>query len=312
MKENHFRLTADDGARLFVYRWLPDAGAGQAVVHIAHGLAEHAGRYERLAETLTERGYVVYANDHRGHGRTASEPEDIGHFADVRGWARILDDVDQIARQIKNDHPNHPVILFGHSMGSLLAQHLATRGLFDAVAMSGANGNVSALVHVGKWITRFERWRLGRGGKSEWLNKLSFEAFNKAFKPNRTSFDWLSRDEAEVDKYIADPMCGFLCSTQLWADLLGAITEAARPKFRARIPKQLPMYLFSGSRDAANDEGRGLTALAEYYRSIGLEKVSYRIFTGARHETLNEINRDEVTGHLVDWFDAIVKLLKQR
>jgi alpha-beta hydrolase superfamily lysophospholipase len=302
---------AGDGARLFVYRWLPDAGAGKAVVYIAHGLAEHAGRYERLAETLTDRGYVVYANDHRGHGRTAGEPENIGHFADANGWAQILEDIEQITRQIKNEYPNHPVILFGHSMGSLLAQHLATRGLFDAVAMSGANGNVSALVQVGKWITRFERWRLGRRGKSELLGKLSFDAFNKAFRPNRTAFDWLSRDEAEVDKYIADPMCGFLCSTQLWADLLDAITEAARPEFRARIPKQLPMYLFSGSRDAANDEGRGLTALAEYYRSIGMEKVSHRIFTQARHETLNEINRDEVTGQLIDWFDAIVKLRNQ-
>jgi alpha-beta hydrolase superfamily lysophospholipase len=312
MKENHFRLTADDGARLFVYRWLPDAGAGKAVVHIAHGLAEHAGRYERLAETLTERGYAVYANDHRGHGRTAGEPENVGHFAHACGWARILEDIEQITRQIKGEYPNHLVILFGHSMGSMVAQHLATRGLFDAVDMSGANGNVGALIHVGKWITRFERWRLGRRGKSELLNRLSFDAFNKAFKPNRTAFDWLSRDEAEVDKYIADPMCGFLCSTQLWADLLDAIAEAAEPEFRARIPKQLPMYLFSGSRDEANEEGRGLTALAEYYRSIGMEKVSYRIFTQARHETLNEINRDEVTGHLADWFDAIVKLIHQR
>ena len=312
MKESHFTFTADDGARLFVYRWLPDVGFGKGVVHIAHGLAEHAGRYERLAEALTESGYVVFANDHRGHGKTAGEPETIGHFADEDGWARILTDIEQIAQQARGDYPHHPVILFGHSMGSLVAQHLATRNLFDAVAMSGANGNVSALVHAGKLITRFERLRLGRRGKSELLSKLSFDAFNKAFKPNRTSFDWLSRDEDEVDKYIADPMCGFLCSTQLWLDMLGAITEAAKPEFRAKVPKQLPVYLFSGSRDSANEEGRGSTALAEYYRSIGLEKISYRIFTQARHETLNETNREEVTTHLIDWLDAIVKLLKQR
>ena len=312
MKESPFTFTADDGAKLFVYRWLPDVGFGKAVVHIAHGLAEHAGRYERLAEALTECGYVVFANDQRGHGRTVVEPETIGHFADEDGWARILKDTEQISFSVRMDFPHHPVILLGHSMGSLVAQHLAVRGLFDAVAMSGANGNVSPLVHVGKWITRFERWRLGRRGKSELLNKLSFDAFNKAFKPNRTSFDWLSRDENEVDKYIAAPMCGFLCSTQLWADMLDAMTEAAKPEFRARVPKQLPVYLFSGSRDPVNEEGRGSTALAEYYRSIGMEKVSYRIFTQARHETLNELNRDEVTTHLLDWLDAIVKLLNQR
>lgn len=312
MKESHFTFTADDGAGLFVYRWLPEMGIGKAVIHIAHGLAEHAGRYERLAEPLTERGYVVIANDHRGHGKTAQSLKETGHFADEHGWARILKDIELLVRLERNDYFGHPVMLLGHSMGSLVAQHLAARDLFDAIAMSGPNGNLGPMVHAGKLIAKFERWRLGKCGKSETINKLSFEAFNNAFKPTRTAFDWLSRDEAEVDKYIADPMCGFLCSTQLWADLLDAMTEAARPEFRARVPKQLPIYLFSGSRDSANEEGRGCTALAEYYRSIGMEKVSYRIFTQARHETLNEINREEITEHLIDWFDAIVKLFNQR
>jgi alpha-beta hydrolase superfamily lysophospholipase len=312
MKENHFTFTADDGAKLFVYRWQPDVGIGKAVVHIAHGLAEHAGRYERLAETLTENGFVVFANDYRGHGKTAQSAEDVGHFSDQDGWQRILKDIEELVRLERNEFFGHRIILFGHSLGSLVAQHLATRDLFDAVAMSGANGLVRSLVHVGKLIARLESWRLGKRGKSELINNLTFDAFNKPFRPNRTSFDWLSRDEAEVDKYIADPMCGFLCSTQLWLDVLGAITEAAKPEFRARVPKQLPVYLFSGSRDTANEEGRGSTALAEYYRSHGLEKVSYRIFPQARHETLNELNREDVTEHLVDWMNAIVKLLEQR
>lgn len=311
MKENHFTFTASDGAKLFVYRWLPDVGIGKAVVHIAHGLAEHAGRYERLAESLTENGYVVFANDYRGHGKTAQQQEEVGYFADHDGWQRILKDIEEIAGLERNEFPNHRLILLGHSMGSLVAQHLATRSLFDAVSMSGANGIASPLVRVGKLIAKIERWRLGKRGKSETINKLSFDAFNNAFKPNRTSFDWLSRDEDEVDKYIADQMCGFLCSTQLWLDMLGAMTEAARPEFRARIPKQLPVYLFSGSLDPVNEQGRGSTALAEYYRSIGMEKVSYRIFTQARHETLNETNREEVTEHLIDWMNAIVKLLNQ-
>ena len=312
MKENHFTFTADDGAKLFVYRWQPDVGFGKAVVHIAHGMAEHAGRYERLAEILTENGFVVFANDYRGHGKTASSSTDIGHFADQDGWQRILKDIEEIARLERNEFFGHRIILFGHSLGSLVAQHMATRDVFDAVAMSGANGLVSPLVHVGKLIAKIERWRLGKRGKSELINSLTFDAFNKPFRPNRTSFDWLSRDEAEVDKYIADPMCGFLCSTQLWLDVLDAITEAAKPEFRTRVPKQLPMYLFSGSRDTANEEGRGSTALAEYYRSHGMEKVSYRIFPQARHETLNELNREEVTEHLVDWMNAIVKLLEAR
>lgn len=312
MKENHFTYTADDGAKLFVYRWLPDVGLGKAVVHIAHGLAEHAGRYERLAEVLTENGYVVFANDYRGHGKTAVQLDESGHFADENGWQRILKDIEELVRLERNEFFGHRVILFGHSMGSLVAQHLATRNLFDAVAMSGANGTLSPLARIGKLIAKVESWRLGKRGKSELINALTFDAFNKPFQPNRTSFDWLSRDEAEVDKYIADSMCGFLCSTQLWMDLLDAMAEAAKPEFRARVPKQMPVYLFSGSRDQVNNEGQGSTALAEYYRSIGMEKVSYRIFTGARHETLNELNREEVTEHLVDWMNAIVKILDPR
>ncbi len=312
MKENHFTLTADDGAKLFVYRWLPDVGIGKAVVHIAHGLAEHGGRYERLAEVLTENGFVVFANDCRGHGKTAEQLEGIGHFADENGWQRILKDIEELVRLERNEFFGHRVILLGHSMGSLVAQHLATRNLFDAVALSGANGTLSPLARIGKLIAKIESWRLGKRGKSELINKLTFDAFNKPFQPNRTSFDWLSRDEDEVDKYIADSMCGFLCSTQLWLDLLGAMAEAAKSEFRAKVPKQMPVYLFSGSRDQVNNEGQGSTALAEYYRSIGMEKVSYRIFTGARHETLNELNREEVTEHLVDWMNAIVKILDPR
>lgn len=312
MKETHFTFTADDGAKLFVYRWQPDVGIGKAVVHIAHGMAEHGGRYERLAETLTENGFVVFANDYRGHGKTAQSATDVGHFGDQNGWQRILKDIEELVRLERNEFFGHRVILFGHSLGSLVTQHLATRDLFDAVAMSGANGLVRPLVRVGKLIAKIESWRLGKRGKSELINNLTFDAFNKPFRPNRTSFDWLSRDESEVDKYIADSMCGFLCSTQLWLDVLDAITEAAKPEFRARVPKQLPVYLFSGSRDTANEEGRGSTALAEYYRSHGLEKVSYRIFPQARHETLNELNREEVTEHLIDWMNAIVRLLEQR
>lgn len=206
MKENHFTFTADDGAKLFVYRWQPDVGIGKAVVHIAHGLAEHAGRYERLAETLTENGFVVFANDHRGHGKTAQTANDIGHFADQNGWQRVLKDIEELVRLERNEYFGHRVILFGHSLGSLVAQHLATRDLFDGVAMSGASGLVTPLIRVGKLIAKIERWRLGKRGKSELINSLSFDGFNKPFKPNRTSFDWLSRDESEVDKYIADSM----------------------------------------------------------------------------------------------------------
>lgn len=312
MRDDHFTFVADDGVEIFVYRWRPDVGIGKAVVHIAHGLAEHAGRYERLAEALTESGYLVYANDHRGHGRTARAQEDVGYFGDEDGWSRVVKDLGAMCLAEKEENGRLPLILFGHSMGSLMTQQAIYEypDLFDAVTMSGASGEVSPMVRFGKAIAKFERLRLGRRGRSDLINRLSFDAFNKAFKPNRTAFDWLSRDEAEVDKYIADQLCGFTASTQLWVDMLAAIIEVTKPENRAKIRRELPIYLFSGMDDQVGQEGRGCSILAENYRRMGLKSVSYKIYPRARHETLNEINRDEVTRHLIEWMDAVVALLR--
>src|SRR5262249_39650033 len=146
---------------------------------------------------------------------------------------------------------------------------------------------------------------LGKRGRSALINSLSFGSFNKPFTPNRTAFDWLTRDEDEVDKYIADPMCGFIASAQLWVDMLDAIPKIAKAANRARIPKNLPIYLFSGSEDQVNENGRGCEMLARAYQEAGLGNVSYRIYPDARHETLNEINRKQVAADLVDWLECV-------
>jgi alpha-beta hydrolase superfamily lysophospholipase len=309
MKADHFHFTADDWAQLFVYRWLPDdAGAIKAVIHIAHGLAEHAGRYERLAASLTSQGYAVYANDLRGHGRTAQRAEDFGHFADADGWNRIAQDLALLCTEEKQKYEGLPLILLGHSLGAQLAQKLIYEhpDLCDAVALSGVNGKVSGLVPIGKLITRLERLRLGKRGKSKLVNALSFGAFNKAFAPQRTAFDWLSRDEDEVDRYINDPRCGFLCTTQTWLDVLDGLTEAAQPEQQARVRQDLPLYLFSGHRDPVNEFGNGLEALVAAYRQHGVRSIRFKLYPDARHEVFNEINRAEVIRDLLDWLDLVV------
>lgn len=307
MKQQHEIFSAEDGAGIFVYHWLPEATITRGVVHITHGLAEHAGRYERLAEALTARGYFVYAHDHRGHGRTARTPDKLGYFAAHDGWRHVVRDLIALCEAEQRRHADLPLILFGHSMGTIAAQAALYQApdLFDAVAMSGANGKVDALVHLGRVAAWIERLRLGGHGASEMLNKLSLDAFNKAFAPNRTAFDWLSRDEAEVDRYIADPHCGFAASTQAWINLLGGIVQNAKPENRARVRRDLPIYLFSGGEDMVNDHGRGCVELATAYKQCGLKNVSYKIYPHARHETLNELNREQVTGDLLDWFDAV-------
>jgi alpha-beta hydrolase superfamily lysophospholipase len=301
-----FTMTVADGSEIFVYRWQP-RGLPRAVIQIAHGLAEHGGRYARLAGALTGAGYAVYANDHRGHGQTAKSPEDRGFFAASRGWARCVEDLWCVNRRIAEQHPGTPIVLLGHSMGSFMAQNfIAEHGdALAGVVLSGSNGKPPAVAVLGKIVAWLERLRLGRRGRSVLLDRLGFGAFNKPFEPARTRFDWLSRDPVEVDKYIADPLCGGSSTTQLWIDLLGGLSRIARPALQARIPKALPIHLIAGGRDPVTGNTKGLEQLIGAYRVAGLMRVSHRFYPGARHELFNETNRGEVTADLINWLNEL-------
>jgi alpha-beta hydrolase superfamily lysophospholipase len=304
MRASTTTLPAADGCQRFLYCWLPD-GEPRAALHIAHGMAEHAARYARVAEALTGAGYAVYANDHRGHGRTASK-EDLGFFAEEDGWAVVVADLRDFVAHIRAQHPGIPVALMGHSMGSLMAQqYLYEHGdTVDAAVLSGTNGKPPAIATLGRYIARFERMRLGRRGRSAVIDAMSFQDFNKKFKPNRTGFDWLSRDEVEVDKYVADPLCGFLCTIQLWIDLLDAIPVFTSDENQRRVRKDLPIYLFSGDRDPVGEMGKSVRSLADDYTAAGVTDVTCKLYEGARHETLNETCREEVTADLLAWLGA--------
>ena len=309
MRTEELTVTATDGTPLHVYHWAADAASKpRAVIHISHGMAEHAARYARLAEALVGAGYEVYANDHRGHGKTARTDADLGYFADSDGWRRVVDDLWLHIQKARERHPGVPVVLLGHSMGSFLSQQI----LFEhgdtlaAAVLSGSNGKPPAIATAGKLIARIERMRLGEHGRSKLLDGLSFGDFNKPFRPNRTNFDWLSRDNVEVDKYIADPRCGFIVTTSLFVDLVDALGGLARPENQARIPKTLPVYIVAGSEDPVGAQTRGLEQLRGAYAAAGLTKVTHKYYHGARHEVFNESNRDEVTRDLIKWLDAVV------
>ena len=254
MQASTFTLATPDDVSLFVYRWLPD-GPPKAVVQIAHGLAEHAARYARVAEALTRAGYAVYADDHRGHGRTARTPDELGLFAERDGWKKCIDDLWLINRRIAADHPGLPIVLLGHSLGSFMVQYFISEhgDALVAAVLSASNGKPPPIAPIGLLLARLERLRLGQRGHSPVMQALFFGAFNKPFKPARTPFDWLSRDTAEVDKYIADPLCGFESTVQLYIDLLQGLRETAQPSRQVRIPKDLPIYIFNGSRDPVSD-----------------------------------------------------------
>lgn len=304
MKTETFSFGAEDGTSIFTYFWQPDTDAApSAVVQIAHGMAEHAGRYARFAEALTGAGFAVYANDHRGHGRTAADPSEIGYFGDTNGWYLVIKDMARLTDRIRERHPGIPVMIFGHSMGSFLTRAYLSRygeGL-AGVVLSGTGGNPGFLGAIGRWIAAYECLRKGRRTPSPLMTALSFGDFNKPFKPSRTDFDWLSRDPAEVDKYVADPLCGGVFSAGFYADLLGGLKDLYRSAAIAAIPRDLPILFISGERDPVGKDTKGVQAVARSYTAAGIEDVTVRFYEDARHELLNETNRDDVTAEVLNW-----------
>ncbi|MHB2082564.1 alpha/beta hydrolase [Pseudomonas asiatica] len=307
MPHDAFWLPASEHCSLYVHQWLP-ATPVKAVVLLAHGMAEHAGRYQHMGHALSEAGFALFAADQRGHGRTA-ELGSLGLFARHHGWNAVVNDIGLLAQHIGQQYPCTPLFLFGHSMGSYIAQAylLHHSGSLHGAILSGSNYQPAALYHVARLIARLEAWRQGPLGKSALIEWLSFGSFNKAFKPNRTAFDWLSRDPAQVDLYVNDPLCGFRCSNQLWLDLLQGLAQISQPSNLAQIDPNLPLLVIGGECDPVS-AGKRLTHLADALRATGNRHVQLRVYPEARHEVLNETNRDEVTADILGWLEQALAL----
>ena len=304
MKSETFTFKASDGVQIFTYKWMPDeASVVKGAVQIAHGMAEHAARYERFAEALTKAGYAVYANDHRGHGKTAGSQEEIGCFADENGWEKVVEDMHTLTSIIKKDYPKKPFFLFGHSMGSFLSRHYSMlyANELSGLVLSGTGGDPGIIGKIGLLIAKMDARIHGKKAKSEIMNKLSFGAFNGAFKPNRTDYDWLSRDNAEVDKYISDPLCGTVFTAGFFCEMLGGIGYINKKENIAKIPKNLPIYIFSGAKDPVGASTKGVTQVYKTLKAAGLGDLTLKFYENGRHEMLNEINRDEVFKDMIAW-----------
>jgi alpha-beta hydrolase superfamily lysophospholipase len=302
MPHSAFWLDARDATRLHVNHWASNRPP-RGLLMLAHGMAEHGARYARLGEALGAAGFELYAIDLRGHGRSA-ENGVLGHFADADGWQKVIDDLACLNHHIRQQHPSAPILFLGHSMGSYIGQAYLMQhsSSLQGAVLCGSNYQPALLFRAARLLARFERWRLGPSGRSRLLNRLSFGAFNKAFEPARSAFDWLSRDQQEVDRYLADNLCGFICTTQLWVDLLGGLESISTLDNLAQIDPRLPILVIGGECDPVS-QGRRLTDLAGALRHAGVQEVELKIYPGARHELFNESNRDEVTRDLVAWLE---------
>ncbi|MEZ4252475.1 MAG: alpha/beta hydrolase [Polyangiales bacterium] len=297
------RHESPDGTSIAVYRWDP-SGPARGVVHVSHGMAEHARRYARFAEALTARGFVVYANDHRGHGDSLVPGGALGHMGDDDSFERAVEDLTRMLRDERAAHPGLPLVLFAHSMGSFFGQRLVSAypSDVDALILSGTNGPPPAIAGAGRGGPR--RAQCGSEEEAE-RRRSSRSATSTSPFEGRTEFDWLSRDPAEVDLYVNDPLCGFGISTQSWVDLLDALGGLTKPGALAHVAKALPgstSCRASATRFGGN--GAGPKKLVELYRAAGISDVTLDLLPGARHEVLNETNRDETTAKLVAWLES--------
>lgn len=281
-------MSSGDGLKVAYYRWLA-AGNAVGVVQLAHGLGEHALRYAGVATFLNDAGFHVYANDHRGHGRTAPSPEAYGDFGD-RGWRAVVEDAVELTRIARAHAGALPVVLLGHSMGSFLAQNylLDHSTLIAGCALSGSAAP-DLIAHLIEEV--------GAGG---------LESLNTPFEPARTPFDWLSRDPAEVDAYVADPQCGFNMSERSRESAKTEWARAADTSELQRIRKDLPIYILAGDADPVNHHLEYLKPVAERYRAAGVRDVREKYYAAGRHEMFNEINRDEVMTDLLVWLRQVV------
>ncbi|MGY1685325.1 alpha/beta fold hydrolase [Geodermatophilus sp. SYSU D00867] len=300
-------VPAADGTRLAERRWTPD-GEVRAVVQVVHGLSEHAGRYGRLAAALTARGFAVAAQDQRGHGLTARSTGP-GRFGDpaaghAAGSDAVLDDVRELGRRLAADHPGVPSVLLGHSLGSAVALASAERD-GDGLAGLVLSGPIGVAPHLAATAEQLEAAVAGGAG-DEPMEALA--AFNAPFEPARTPYDWLTRDPAEVDAYLADPLCGddVPPTHRYGAGMFALAARAATPEAVAGLPDGLPVLLLSGRRDPVGGEDAAqVTALAGLLRERGLP-VEQHVYPDARHEVFNETNRDEVTADLLAWLESRV------
>jgi len=300
------RLASPTGADLCVYTREAD-GAARGIVHINHGLAERAARYARFANYLASRGYHVIAHDHRGHGLTTAPDGAPRRFADADGWNKVMGDVKAVEDEAKRRWPGLPLVVFGHSMGSVIAVNHALREPDSLAGLAAWNGNM-ALGGL-KSVMRFVLWCEALAGgpftPSTTIDKLTFKAWNKRFPEGRTDADWLSSDPAEVDAYVADELCGWPSSVSLWRDFLDGVAHAEDDGNLQNLPRDLPVHLIGGSLDPATEGGKTVRHLGARMERLGMTHVTLKVLEGYRHETVNEAGRDAAMADFADWLDSV-------
>lgn len=283
---------------------LPD-GKPRAVIQIVHGIAEHINRYDDFMLFLANNGFAVAGDDHLGHGQSVTRPEELGFFDDENGWDKVVADVGTLREMMHGEFPDVPYIFFGHSMGSFLTRTFIIQNpdKYDAAIISGTGHQAKALVFAGLAMGNAVVKLHGARADGKMLNDIAFGTYNRKVDFPMTDFDWLSRDYENVKKYIADPMCGFVCKASLYRDMLSGVKFVTDQSNIDKMSKEQPIYFMSGDNDPVGDYGKGVDRAYKAFCKAGLHDVMIRLYPGGRHEMLNEINKDQVYQDILSWLN---------
>ncbi|MBO5479324.1 MAG: lysophospholipase [Clostridia bacterium] len=303
-----FYFTSSTGDKLYAKKWRDEEiKQYRGVVQLVHGMQEHIGRYDEFANVLADNGYIVVGHDHLGHGSSVKNEEDFGYFAKKDGWNRLAEDVHILQNKVSKEYLELPYIIFGHSMGSLVTRTYLTKyqDKLAGVILSGTSGQKAGLL-VGQVLTKLIMLFRGERYRSNLLEYLVTGSFNKKFKPNRTNADWTTRNEEEVDKYQKDPKCGINFTANGYLNLLQGTYYLSKQKNIDKTMK-VPILLISGDKDPVGGMGKGVIKVTHMLEKAGLENVKIRLFKDARHELLNETNKDEVYYVIFNWLNKILE-----
>lgn len=306
VKGSRYTFKSEDHRDISAVKWIPeDEDSIVGAVQIFHGMAEHMERYDDFAQFLNRNGFVVIGNDLRGHGKSLASEGDTGIFSEKDGWEKVLKDTRKVTIQLRDQHRNLPIFLISHSMGTYFARDYISRWGEDlsGVILSATTNKSFLIINLLSALVSMEIFFRGVRHRSRLLDSLTFSSYNKPFEPGaRTPYEWLTRDDVLVDRYMADPLCGFVCTASHYRDLAYGFKRICSARIYNEVPKELPLFLYSGDFDPMGGrDGNQVKEVYEGYRSAGVEDVILEFNSGGRHDSLNETNRQEVYERFLRW-----------
>lgn len=302
MKNYYFN--SHDNEKIFLHTW-EDVENPIGVIQIFHGMAEHAARYDHFAKYLNSKGYIVFADDHRGHGKTAESIETLGYIGD-HGFDKIVEDEYFITKQIKSKYPSLPIFIFAHSFGSFVGQEFINRysSEVNGVILSGSAKQSGIDFRAGLLVTSFYRLLGKDSKKNAFLESIIFGGYNKKEKDNNSKFAWLSADKEQVKKYEDDPYCGTIFTTNFYHNMFTGFKHLYLKEKQDNIDRALPILIISGEMDPVGKYGKMVKELFTYYNNLGVKDVSIKLYPNGRHELINEVNNSDVYKYISEWIDS--------